>query len=117
MATKSIRLGDGTDTFLPESAVSTSFATGNSGTGYSKMADGTLICWGTLQNVTAARTEITYPVSFSAYPTVVASTGAGNIRTPIYVETVDRAKFSIYRYDGGSTSGIWLRWIAIGRWK
>lgn len=114
MATKSIRLTDGTDILLPESAVSTTFS-GSSGTGYTKMADGTLICWGTLANQTEDNVTITFPIGFSAYPTVVASTGAGSVRTPIYVEQVDQTKFVIHRATSGSN--IWLRWIAIGRWK
>lgn len=115
MATKSIRLSDGTDTLLPESATGSTY-TGYSGTGYSKMADGTLICWGTLQNQTALVTSITFPIEFAVgLPTVVASTGAGGTRVPIYVEDVTYTGFTIYRASSGS--GIWLRWIAIGRWK
>lgn len=114
MATKSIRLTDGTDTLLPESATSSSY-TGVSGTGYSKMADGTLIQWGTLNNQTADDVTITFPIAFYTFPTVVASTGAGGARTPIYVEDLNLQQFLIHRQTSGSS--IWLRWVAIGRWK
>lgn len=51
---------------------------------------------------------------FSSAPTVVASTGAGQYRTPIYVEDVTKNGFNIYK-DSSSSEAIWIRWIAIGK--
>lgn len=115
MATKSIRLSDGTNTLLPESA--------QSGTGYQKCADGTLICWG-LPNITVAANS-TGEISVSLSPTFTAN--------PVLVATPLAHSPSVFSisWEGLSTTGAKLRvansysqslsttiaWVAIGRWK
>lgn len=110
MATKSIRLSNGTDTLLPESAVS--------GSRYCKMADGTLIQWGALDiPANSTNAQLTFPQSFY-------DTGWGISITPVYtVSAVD------IQYSGSTKTGVTVyrlpsnqyvqtvKWIAIGRWK
>lgn len=118
MATKSIRLSDGTDTLLPESAVSAS--------GYQKNADGTLIQWGFQSGIvtpasgTASATvnfavqfNVNYIVSVVAVPeTQLAqyfrSTVSGISPTAFVINT-----HSTYT----SSASLTVRWLAIGRWK
>lgn len=108
MATKSIRLSDGTDTLLPESAES-------SGT-YCKMADGTLICYGTLAiPVGSYVATVTLPKSFTNinYKVAVCALESGitcNISGTKYT-----GAFTLGRAPNTAVSNF--DWIAIGRWK
>ena len=110
--------------------------TNNSGTGYCKMPDGTLICWG---NKTIPLTAshfinwstadikradlgdnnyIPFPVSFASPPAVSATI---NNDAWAFVLTVRASTTAIYEiciarqtaYEGSYNLG----WIAIGRWK
>lgn len=115
MATKSIRMSDGSNTLLPESATSAN--------GYQKCADGTLIQWGfPAQNVSAGDT-ITYTITFSqtfiATPTVVVSSLA---HAPavfnVSVENVLTNQFDArIRNNYNQALVASIPWIAIGRWK
>lgn len=116
MATKSIRLSDGADTLLPESAVSSS--------NYCKMADGTLIQWG-YESGKSNGSEIDFPIAFVTNTPEVMIAGyynsASTIRC-IFSANPALTKFTIYAFDSttGATStstGLQFRWIAIGRWK
>lgn len=116
MATKSIRLSDGTDTLLPESAQSAS--------GYQKCADGTLIQWGVATNSAVAATStvdmpVVFKYPFIANPIVLVSLLA-------YVPDLFAASSNgitktgfTGRFKNGYTQSISanLYWIAIGRWK
>lgn len=115
MATKSIRLSDGSNTLLPESAVSAS--------GYQKCADGTLIQWGTASKSISASSTDTIAVSFlqtfTASPSITVSCLA---HVPeIFVASTENhttTGFDIRvknAYTGALTANV--SWQAIGRWK
>lgn len=123
MATKSIRLSDGTDTLLPESA--------QSGNGYQKFADGTLICWGTKQESNVAFNSwgslyvgtmsdtVTFPIEFAANPSVIVSAAISG--TSFFPITAASNTTGIYTLQvaktNNTTSTIIFQWVAIGRWK
>lgn len=91
--------------------------TNNSQHGYCKMPDGTLIQYGLDNQWSSNPKLITFPMSFyTRVPIVASSCGAGSTRTPVYVEGISLSGFEAYRGDG-SLSNLWIRWIAIGRWK
>ena len=118
MATKSIRLSDGTDTLLPESAQSAS--------GYQKNADGTLIQWGVKSgisipassNVSATVTfEVQFNINASVSIVVVPETSSPQSFRAT-VSNVRTDSFVIYAHSTYSASALLtVRWIAIGRWK
>lgn len=104
-------------------AVSTIKQTGYSGGSHSsetptkdyvKMPNGVLIQWGTLQSVTAQSTSVTYPISFSQRPCVVATAGAGSGRAYVCTEDVSTTSFTLWQ---STTDAKWIRWIAIGYWN
>jgi len=122
MSTKTIRMTDGTDTILPESA--------ESGPSYCKMADGTLIQWGWISNIDFS-TKRQFAVSYNlSIPFVNSSyfvstnlndsirghsTGMPNI-VDARPETASRFQIMCtvnQNYDSKNTA----YWIAIGRWK
>lgn len=108
MATKSIRLSDGTDTLLPESAES-------SGT-YCKMADGTLICYGTLAIPSGSYVAyVTLPKAFTNtnYKVTVCALESGITCNISGSKNV--GGFSLGRVPNTAVSNF--DWIAIGRWK
>ena len=119
MATKSIRLSDGTDTLYPESA--------QSGSGYQKCADGTLIQWGVTAKITMtshqiSNTTIDFPIAFNAAPRVFATAeGAFTPYTEISgptVNTITTSSFICRFYNNYSSSiNPNINWVAIGRWK
>lgn len=122
MSTQTIRLSDGTNTLLPEAA--------ESGTGYVKFADGTLMQWGTYIKTDATGTgsnsvTISFPITFySLYYSACQLRGY-----------LDSASFNKYRIitltrnvsgmtvrvinDTGEESTVTMNldWFAIGRWK
>ena len=83
---------------------------------YLKLPNGVLIQWGTLQNVTAQTTVITFPIPYKVgqMPAVTAVSGAGSGRGTVSVEGVTINQFEIWQ---STTAAKWLRWIAIGYWK
>ena len=94
---------------------------GGSNTGYPtkdylKLPNGVLIQWGTLQNVTATTTVVTFPIPYKVgqLPSVTAVSGAGSGRGYVSVEGVTINQFEIWQ---STTAAKWLRWIAIGYWK
>lgn len=117
MATQSIRLSDGTNTLLPESATSTS--------NYQKNADGTLLCWGQVAsggkeaNATA-KIDITFPVAFSSNPKIFASIyTAAPANKAVGIDTPSTTGFTLCFYSTAAMTapGQALWWLAIGRWK
>lgn len=115
MATKSIRLTDGTDTLLPESATSAS--------GYQKNADGTLICWGMVDITIGANSStgatVTFPVAFTSNPTIaLARVGHVPNVTSEAFESLSTTGVTLRASNTYSSSiSTTLSWIAIGRWK
>ena len=83
---------------------------------YLKLPNGVLIQWGTLQNVTATSTTVTFPMPYRSdlFPTVIAVAGAGSGRAYVSVEDVTHERFVAWQSTNNSK---WIRWIAIGYWK
>lgn len=123
MATKSIRLSDGTDTLLPESAESAS--------GYQKCADGTLIQWGTItpgvnlsqigsSGIYYRNTPLDFPIAFSDtnYKVMGSSRFQAGHAFPIGFVVTSQSRATVYVYDLYARSGtMTVQWVAIGRWK
>lgn len=112
MATKTIRLSNGTDKLLPESA--------ESGTGYCKLADGTLIQWG--ENIIAAtnsKVHITFPISFinAAYAMCALPLFNSTRAVSCVVAGQVATGMDIYRSSNDLSSTQQIYWLAIGRWK
>ena len=116
MATKSIRLSDGTDTLLPKSAVSDF--------NYCKMADGTLLQWG-YEASKASGAEISFPIPFVTNTPEVMISGYYNAASTIrciFSNIPALNKFTVYAYDVSTgaistATNLQFRWLAIGRWK
>jgi len=118
MSTKTIRLTDGTDTILPESA--------ESGSNYCKMADGTLIQWGRVSEyhqVTQGVFEIfdvtlTIPYIDGNYTVTVSGRNDtsdnynGNFSAMILTENT----FKVFAKRNTVYANS-VKWQAIGRWK
>ena len=117
MATKSIRLTDGTDTFLPEAA--------ESGSGYCKFADGTLIQYGVGSTgaITGGNTiqqTLTFPYAFANIPYASITLGTTAISDGSRMCTmtnISRTGATVVVYDKLGTAGMGYYWLAIGRWK
>lgn len=96
----------------------------DSGAGYCKMPDGTLICWGSVSGAASGNT-INFPVSFKGQPiiSVIPYYNAGTtIRCIFSVAEVTAASAHVYAWDtstdAASTSEtLFFDWLAIGRWK
>lgn len=112
MATKSIRLSDGTDTLLPESA--------ESGALYCKMADGTLIQWGTatIPANSASRTVV-FPISFISATYGISIMGNyGNSRDLSWAFAGQSgSQITIYKGMSDISYAQYFHWLVIGRWK
>lgn len=92
------------------------------GTGYCKMEDGTLMCWGT-ESITRSSGQnlktVTFPVAFSAVPTVQVTyvTGRPDIWSySVYDKSKTGCVLCLYTSSSGSTNGE-IGYLAIGRWK
>lgn len=116
MATKSIRLSDGTDTLLPECAVSDAT--------YCKMADGTLLQWGYESNKSSGA-EIPFSIPFVTNTPEVMIAGYYNAASTlrcVFSANPALNKFTVYAYDTSTgaistATNLQFRWLAIGRWK
>lgn len=104
----------------------------NSGNGYVKLPDGTMICYGTstplsAQNVNIAGSTASFPESFIEIPLVttsIASTdnSANDLTVNVKIQTVEKTRFTFYEHSssGNFTTPSLIRpvnWIAIGKWK
>ena len=98
-----------------------------SGTGYCKMADGTLIQWGLASNTSSGYVEVDFPVAFT-------NTNYSFVATPAYGSGYNTFEIRVIAQSSWSTGGyVYFRnfdvntpytstnakahWIAIGRWK
>ncbi len=95
-----------------------------SGAGYCKMADGTLICIGAMSNAANGAT-INFPVSFTGQPVVVVvpyyNTGT-TIRCVFSVAEFTANSAHVYAWDtttnaASTSTTLSFQWQAIGRWK
>ena len=96
------------------------------GSGYCKLPDGTLICWGTVENGSDGYGEVTFPVAF------INKTYAFNA-TPGYDSSHRNFDYRVFASVNATTNGIvyfrqmsmdmaytspaMAHWQAIGRWK
>lgn len=92
--------------------------TAESGTGYCKMPDGTLMCWGTVSVAAGTWNVIaTFPVPFADTGYTVVDTERCNTTIAINVlaikTNVDRVSFGLTRND----LAFDIEYLAIGRWK
>lgn len=102
----------------------------DSGDGYCKMPDGTLICWGTASasGATApwgslysvdATVDIQFPVAFNAPPFVSFSCYANNsfVMVNTLYDNTHITRVSWIRQTEQANAYVSLHWVAIGRWK
>lgn len=107
----------------------------NSGSGYYKLPDGTLLCYGRnaiTVNSTSAKTSgslyyyecsanITFPVAFIVTPTVVYGKATDNIAAIGWSNPSPTGITEIDMITGTSTTSAGTKftigWLAIGRWK
>lgn len=104
----------------------------DSGNGYCKMPDGTLICWGTFSasgNTRAwgamysidAAVDISFPVAFIADPCVTISCPVDKsfclINTIHNATKITRVSWMRQTSESGTVTLNPLQYIAIGRWK
>lgn len=102
----------------------------DSGTGYCKMPDGTLICWGeensgAIPANSYTSVVVTFPVSFISPPTVTcvtkypATVAARYFQSAIYSVTATYTELTaVNTYTSAVTAGThFINWMAIGRWK
>ena len=87
----------------------------NSNGRYIKMSDGTMIqC--EAKSIPKGSTAITFPVAFASIYSLSLSFGAGGCRYPVYAEDLNNYGFNAVRMDDNN-GAMWVRYIAIGRWK
>ena len=103
----------------------------DSANGYCKFPDGTLMCWGTFSGGNYATTQegslyvavlslsITFPVAFSANPTVMFSPSDVPYSIPasgVKYSTTGITQLALVRPNSGNIYPN-FSWLAIGRWK
>ena len=102
----------------------------DSNTGYCKMPDGTLICWGEADPVGSttswgslyaidATVNITFPVAFSTLPFVsfMCDANASFIFLNSLYDLTHITRVSWVRQTTATNNTVHTRWFAIGRWK
>lgn len=95
-----------------------------SGAGYCKMPDGTLICYGTALNVSSGAT-INFSVSFTGSPELIITpyyNSGATIRCIFSVSEVTAQSAHVYAWDtstnaASTSTTLVFDWVAIGRWK
>ena len=121
MATKSIRLSDGTDTLLPEAGAYGSNSSGQ----YLKLADGTLFQWGISGQYASGNTAnvaITMPLAFvNSWYTVISNGEVGddptNYEVLIVIQRNSSQQFTAHIRNATGNYTRQFGWLAIGRWK
>lgn len=94
---------------------------GSSSNGYSKLPDGTLICYArlTITSTTPRNVTWTFPHAFSSTPTVVAMTDnyLSNMR-PVQADNTSTTSAQFVMFNQGNTLDYGdFSAHAIGRWK
>lgn len=82
----------------------------NSNGDYIRYDNGIQICWGGFANVSVPRT-ITYPAAFTTAPAI------GIDRGTMMCGAWSATGCNITMISGGTSTGQYLKWIAIGTWK
>lgn len=100
--------------------------TNNSGTGYCKMPDGTLIQWGSGNNAKSGDV-ISYPFEFATDSNIrIYIQPSYNTYTTIQCNFihghVQKGNFTVYAYNTetkalSTSTTLQFDWLAIGRWK
>ena len=99
----------------------------NSGSGYCKMPDGTLIQYGNVslpRDINTSTKDITFPIPFISNSSIAIIT---SVNTEIYADRLNSSYANasntgcrIVLYNSipvtGSGNGV-VSWVAIGRWK
>ena len=106
--------------------------TNNSSTGYCKMPDGTLICWGNysasarstsaagnLYTTGAFNPNITFPVAFVAEPSVMITPGSGDAYSIVLVSIYSKTAITSVTLGRPNSGSLYptFSWVAVGRWK
>lgn len=107
MAVNTIRLSDGTNKLLPESA--------DSAAGYQKCADGTLIQWDSVTIASGSYVaDVTFQLAFVDTNYKISLTAFDNgLSLNFTNKTIGGVK--VGRTPNTSANGI--DWVAVGRWK
>ena len=94
------------------------------GSNYTKLPDGTLICWGTVTNTSDGYAQGTFPVAFTSVPTIIVSpaysAGGGGLNSrPVGAAT--KVQYTVYFRQISSTAATTdtnqhANFVAIGRW-
>ena len=94
--------------------------TNDSGTGYCKMVDGTLMCWGN-STIPANndRIDVTFPVTFSDDPRYQITPVENGYTGTVSLYSWQRLKNKMYVINRGASQSkaILFDWFAVGRWK
>ncbi|BBB99407.1 gp53-like domain-containing protein [Bradyrhizobium elkanii] len=77
---------------------------------YRRQADGGIHCWGLVTATGAANTSVTFPIAFSAIPTVVCSSTAGGTTSPVNAVSATTSGFQV---NNPGTSVV-VAWSATG---
>lgn len=96
----------------------------DSAAGYCKMPDGTLICDGSVGNVSSGAT-ITFPKAFIGQPAVIVVpyyNSGTTIKCVMSVAEITTTTAHVYAWDtstnaASTSTTLAFQWIAIGRWK
>ena len=78
------------------------------GTGYVKLPDGTMVCYGA-KSADSGNNRVNYPASFSATPSIVLTPSAS---ATVYVGTNTSTYFLL-----NTSASATVYWIAVGRWS
>ena len=102
----------------------------DSGSGYCKMPDGTLICWGHVivrssyqswgaMYVTDVNPNVTFPVPFLSAPalSVTCSEQVSGVIVNAVCTATKWNQVAIMRQSSGTDYSTPLSYIAVGRWK
>lgn len=93
-----------------------------SGAGYCKMPDGTLLCWGSApitRNAGVNTVQVTFPKTFAANPNVFLSYPTGRPELwpcSAYGANPTSATLTLYTESGASGDAT-IYYMAVGRWK
>lgn len=118
---------------IPQNNMNKAFIVGetielSSGSGYCKLPDGTLICYGRVQFPSTeaesnSTQSVTFSPAFTTRPAVTVSPVREAAQTPylfpvsVYTVSASEVTFAFSnRYDV-TVSNMYADWIAIGRWK
>lgn len=91
-----------------------------SGNGYIKYKDGTLLCYGLDSTNTTGYISISFPITFISIPIVVVQQQSGSETTNIITAKTSTIDKSYFRCGCVYAQGYLqqnINWIAIGKWK